>query len=80
MDYYLSCLFWDEWLNKKGYDSFESVLNNGMPAKVTDLKKCRRNRALILDTKKWCFTAGFIPQSINIGIDGDFAHGLVPID
>jgi rhodanese-related sulfurtransferase len=24
--------------------------------------------ALILDTRKWCFTKGFIPQSINIGI------------
>jgi hypothetical protein len=32
-----SCLFWDECSDEQKYDSFESVLNNGMQAiKVTD--------------------------------------------
>jgi hypothetical protein len=58
-------------MNKKGYDSFESVLNNGMQAiavKTLNLS-LEETGALILDTRKWCFfTKGFIPQSINIGI------------
>ena len=63
-------------MNKKGYDSFESVLNNGMQEiKVTDFEAIVENTgALILDTRKnGAFAKGFIPQSINIGIDGDFA-------
>jgi glyoxylase-like metal-dependent hydrolase (beta-lactamase superfamily II)/rhodanese-related sulfurtransferase len=63
-------------MNKKGYQSFETVLNNGMRAiPVPDFEKIADDTgALILDTRKNTdFYAGFIPQSINIGIDGDFA-------
>ena len=63
-------------MNKKGYDSFESVLNNGMQAiTVANLESTVEDAgALLLDTRKnGVFAKGFIPQSINIGIDGDFA-------
>lgn len=63
-------------MNKKGYESFESVLNNGLQAiSVNDFELIvEETGALILDTRKnGVFTTGFIPQSINIGIEGDFA-------
>jgi glyoxylase-like metal-dependent hydrolase (beta-lactamase superfamily II)/rhodanese-related sulfurtransferase len=63
-------------MNKKGYESFENVLNNGMRAiPVAQLElMVEETRALILDTRNNAvFAQGFIPQSINIGIDGDFA-------
>lgn len=63
-------------MNKKGYESFETVLNNGMRAvKAADFEAVAEDTgALILDTRKnSVFYQGFIPQSINIGIEGDFA-------
>ncbi|SEG34697.1 MBL fold metallo-hydrolase [Flavobacterium urumqiense] len=63
-------------MNKQGYESFETVLQNGMKAiLVNDFEaKVEETGALILDTRKNLdFAKGFIPQSINIGIDGDFA-------
>ncbi|WP_144893658.1 MBL fold metallo-hydrolase [Flavobacterium tiangeerense] len=63
-------------MNKKGYDSFESVLNLGMRAlSPREFETAaEENGALLLDTRKnGVFAKGFIPQSINIGIDGDFA-------
>lgn len=63
-------------MNKKGYESFESVLNHGMKAiEAKDFEAVADDSgALILDTRKNAdFAKGFIPQSINIGIEGDFA-------
>jgi hydroxyacylglutathione hydrolase len=63
-------------MNKKGYDSFENVLHLGMRAlSASEFEiAAEETAALILDTRKNAnFTKGFIPQSINIGIDGDFA-------
>ncbi|MEO7975868.1 MBL fold metallo-hydrolase [Flavobacterium sp.] len=63
-------------MNKKGYKSFESVLNRGMKAiKAEDFEAvAEETNALILDTRNsGDFSKGFIPQSINIGINGDFA-------
>lgn len=63
-------------MNKGGYESFETVLNNGMKGLTPDeFETAAENTdALILDTRAAKdFFKGFIPQSINIGIDGDFA-------
>ncbi|MCL9807018.1 MBL fold metallo-hydrolase [Flavobacterium amniphilum] len=63
-------------MNKKGYSSFESVLNNGMkPLTVTEFEDlAETTEALILDTRHPAeFCKKHIPQSINIGISGDFA-------
>jgi glyoxylase-like metal-dependent hydrolase (beta-lactamase superfamily II)/rhodanese-related sulfurtransferase len=63
-------------MNKQGYESFETVLNNGMRAvPVTSFESVVEDTgALILDTRKnGAFAQGFVPQSINIGIEGDFA-------
>ena len=64
-------------MNKKGYDSFENVFNNGMrelsPEEFEVAAETGGN-ALMLDTRDSAiFHKGFVPQSINIGINGDFA-------
>lgn len=63
-------------MNKKGYESFESVLTHGMRALTPDEFEAvaENTNALILDTRSdEEFYKGFIPQSVNIGLEGDFA-------
>ncbi len=63
-------------MNKKGYESFDTVFSNGMKAiEVKDFELLvESSGALILDTRdNGKFAEGNIPQSINIGINGDFA-------
>ena len=63
-------------MNKFGYDSFENVLNNGMRALTVEEFEvaAEETGAVILDTRtNGDFAKGFVPQSINIGIKGDFA-------
>ena len=63
-------------LNKKGYESFEKVLMKGTQALEPEAFEVAANEtdAVLLDTRDpQVFAQGFIPNSINIGIDGNFA-------
>jgi len=63
-------------MNKKGYTSFEKVFDKSMQALSPDAFEiaAEETRALILDTRdNNVFWKAFVPQSINIGINGDFA-------
>ena len=63
-------------MNIKGYDSIDEVLQRGQHALTPDGFEAAANEtsALILDTRDaQVFAKGFIPNSINIGIDGSFA-------
>ncbi len=63
-------------MNKKGIESFDTVFNNGMRTiNATEFEAvAEETGALILDTRSnGDFAKGYIPQSINIGINGDFA-------
>jgi rhodanese-related sulfurtransferase len=63
-------------MNKTGYESFDKVLNQGMKALSVDEFETivEAAGALILDTRSSAdFAKGYVPQAINIGINGDFA-------
>ena len=63
-------------MNIKGYESIDTVLERGNAALDPDAFEAAANEtgALLLDTRDaGVFAQGFIPNSINIGIDGSFA-------
>jgi len=63
-------------MNRDGVESIDDVLERGDQALSAEAFEAKANNtgALILDTRKAAdFAKGFIPNSINIGIDGGFA-------
>ena len=63
-------------MNRDGYDNIEEVIKKGTRALSPDEFEQIANEtgALILDVRnQLVFFKGFIPNSINIGIDGSFA-------
>jgi hydroxyacylglutathione hydrolase len=63
-------------MNKQGYDNIADVLEKGLQALSPEAFEAAANEtgALVLDTRNpEVFAQGFIPNAINIGIDGNFA-------
>jgi glyoxylase-like metal-dependent hydrolase (beta-lactamase superfamily II)/rhodanese-related sulfurtransferase len=63
-------------MNIQGYESIDKVLERGQQALSPEAFETAANetKALILDTRDpQKFASGFVPNSINIGIDGQFA-------
>lgn len=63
-------------MNKMGYNSFDNVLDQGMKFLSVDEFKAQLQdeNTVIIDTRHHSkFTEGFIPKSIFIGIDDNFA-------
>ncbi len=73
-------------INKEGYDSLQSILDNGLqPLSVAAFKeKAAQDNTIIVDTRKAnVFTEGFVPNSIFIGLEGRFAEwagSILPFD
>jgi hydroxyacylglutathione hydrolase len=71
-------------MNQQGYESIDDVLERGDQALSPEAFEAKANQtgALVIDTRAaGDFARGFIPNSINIGIDGSFAPwvgALVP--
>ncbi|MFM2358199.1 MAG: hypothetical protein RLY16_191 [Bacteroidota bacterium] len=64
-------------MNIQGYESLDTVLSRGKRPLSVDAFEAAANEthALMLDTRKADdFANAFIPNSINIGIDGNFAQ------
>lgn len=70
-----SYFFEDARINRVGYDSIDTVMKqNSKPLSLTEFKEEIVKGALILDTRKPDdFEKGYIPSSLNIGLNGQYA-------
>lgn len=63
-------------MNKKGYESIDEVVKRASTALTPDAFEAAANEtgAIIMDTRDaQTFATSFIPNSVNIGVDGNFA-------
>ena len=72
-------------INKEGYESLDEVLEQGMKGfSVKEFKSLISDDNIVLDTRAETeFVKGFVPGSINIGLNGRFAEwagSLLPFD
>jgi rhodanese-related sulfurtransferase len=72
-------------INKEGYESLQHILDKGLrPLSPAEVELMNLADAILLDTRPpEVFTNGFVPGSINIGLDGRFAEwagSLLPFD
>ena len=72
-------------INKEGYESLDDVLEQGLKGlSVKEIKNTINDDVIVLDTRAETeFVKGFVPGSINIGLNGRFAEwagSLLPFD